>query len=125
MEKIQTLNLFEESQKIKNYFSPKILSEVNDQYVKIAKVNGQDIPWHNHENEDELFYIIDGELLMEIENQPSFSMKTGDLFVVPKGVNHRISSSEDCLIMLIESKLTKHTGNVITPITKSIDDQKY
>ncbi|WP_367171435.1 cupin domain-containing protein [uncultured Tenacibaculum sp.] len=91
----------------------------------MAKIKGEDIPWHNHENEDELFYIIDGSLLMEIENQPSFTMKKGDLFVVPKGVNHRVSSSEDCLIMLNETKSTKHTGDLITPITKSIDNQKY
>ncbi|MCO7186599.1 cupin domain-containing protein [Tenacibaculum sp. XPcli2-G] len=125
MDTTQTINILQEAEKIKKYFSPKIISEVNNEYVKLAKIKGEDIPWHNHENEDELFYIIDGSLLMEIENQPSFTMKKGDLFVVPKGVNHRVSSSEDCLIMLIETKSTKHTGDVITPITKSIDNQKY
>ncbi|TDQ27604.1 cupin domain-containing protein [Tenacibaculum caenipelagi] len=125
MNNTQVLNLHQESLKLKDYFSPKIVSEVNDQYVKIAKIKGEDIPWHNHENEDELFYIIDGNLLMEIENQPSFTMNTGDLFVVPKGINHRVSATEDCLIMLIETKSTKHTGDVITSITKSIDNQKY
>ncbi|UTD16769.1 cupin domain-containing protein [Tenacibaculum mesophilum] len=125
MDTTQTINILQEAEKLKNYFSPKIISEVNNEYVKLAKIKGEDIPWHNHENEDELFYIIDGSLLMEIENQPSFTMKKGDLFVVPKGVNHRVSSSEDCLIMLIETKSTKHTGDVITPITKSIDNQKY
>lgn len=125
MDTTQTINILQEAEKLKNYFSPKIISEVNNEYVKLAKIKGENIPWHNHENEDELFYIIDGRLLMEIENQPSFTMKKGDLFVVPKGVNHRVSSSEDCLIMLIETKSTKHTGDVITPITKSIDNQKY
>ncbi|MFT7898645.1 cupin domain-containing protein [Tenacibaculum ascidiaceicola] len=125
MNTTQTINILQEAEKLKNYFSPKIISEVNNEYVKLAKIKGEDIPWHNHENEDELFYIIDGNLLMEIENQPSFTMKTGDLYVVPKGVNHRVSSSEECLIMLIETKSTKHTGNIITPITKSIDNQKY
>ncbi|WP_240627194.1 cupin domain-containing protein [Tenacibaculum mesophilum] len=125
MDTTQTINILQEAEKLKKYFSPKIISEVNNEYVKLAKIKGEDIPWHNHENEDELFYIIDGSLLMEIENQPSFTMKKGDLFVVPKGVNHRVSSSEDCLIMLIETKSTKHTGDLITPITKSIDNQKY
>lgn len=119
------MNLKQESKKVKNYFSPKIISEVNDQYVKIAKIKGQEIPWHNHKNEDELFYIIEGNLLMEIENEPSFSMKTGDLFVVPKGINHRVSSLEDCIIMLIETKTTKHTGEIESSITKSIDKQTY
>ncbi len=119
------MNLKQESKKVKNYFSPKIISEVNDQYVKIAKIKGQEVPWHNHENEDELFYIIEGSLLMEIENEPSFSMETGDLFVVPKGINHRVSSLEDCIIMLIETKTTKHTGEIESSITKSIDKQAY
>lgn len=67
------------------YFSPRIIGEVNDQYIKIAKIKGQEVPWHNHENEDELFYIVAGTLLMEIENRPDLIMKKGDLFVVKKG----------------------------------------
>jgi len=125
MDTTQTINIQKEAKKLIDYFAPKIISEVNNEYVKIAKIKGEDIPWHNHENEDELFYIINGTLLMEIENQPSFTMKTGDLYVVPKGINHRVSSSEECLIMLIETKSTKHTGEIITPITKSIEKQKY
>ena len=86
------MNIKEQLKEVKNYFSPKIVTQVNDQYVKIAKIKGQEIPWHNHENEDELFYIIEGELVMEIENESNRTMKTGDLFVVPKGINHRVSS---------------------------------
>jgi len=125
MIKYQGMNLKEEAKKVTEYFSPRIISEVNDQYVKIARIKGQDVPWHNHRDEDELFYIIEGELLMEIEGQPGHVMRNGDLFVVPKGVEHRVSSEEDCLIMLVESKSTKHTGDVEALITKSTDDQKY
>ena len=119
------LNLKNEADIITEYFSPRIISEVNNEYVKLAKIRGEDIPWHNHKDEDELFYIIEGSLLMEIENQPSFEMKTGDLYVVKKGVNHRVSSHNDCLIMLIESKSTQHTGDVVSDVTKNIDQQKY
>ena len=119
------MNLIEQFKSVKDYFSPKIIAEVNNQYVKIAKIKGQEIPWHNHENEDELFYIVSGNLLMEIENEPSFNMKNGDLFVVPKGVNHRVSSENECLIMLIETKTAKHTGDVESSITKSIKEQNY
>ena len=108
---------------VKQYFSPKIIGEVNDHYIKLAKIKGQEIPWHNHENEDELFYIVDGQLLMEIENQPEFTMKKGDLFVVKKGTNHRVSSTAECLIMLIEPKTTEHTGKVKSAISKSIEEQ--
>lgn len=108
-----------------NYFSPKIIGEVNDQYIKVVKIKGQEVPWHIHENEDELFYIAKGTLLMEIENQPGSIMRKGDLYVVKKGINHRVSSTEECLIMLIESKTTEHTGKIKSAITKSVRDQFY
>jgi quercetin dioxygenase-like cupin family protein len=119
------MNLKNEFLKVDQYFSPRIIGEVNDQFIKIAKIKGQEVPWHNHENEDELFYIVEGSLLMEIENQKSFIMQEGDFFVVKKGINHRVSSEDECLIMLIESKTTEHTGKVKSKITKSIDEQKY
>ena len=118
-------NIKEQLKHIQDYFSPKIITEVNDQYVKIAKIKGQEVPWHNHENEDELFYILEGTLLMEIENETNRTMKTGDMFVVPKGINHRVSSIDACSIMLIETKTTKHTGKVKSAITKSIQEQSY
>lgn len=119
------MNLKEQLKEVSDYFSPKILTEVNNQYVKIAKIKGQEVPWHNHENEDELFYILEGELLMEIEKEVPRIMRTGDLFVVPKGIQHRVSSIDECSIMLIETKTTKHTGEVKASISKSIQDQSY
>ncbi|PQB03336.1 cupin [Polaribacter filamentus] len=119
------MNLKEQLEDVKDYFTPKIVTEVNNQYVKIAKIKGQEVPWHNHENEDELFYIIEGELLMEVENETNRTMKTGDMLVVPKGINHRVSSIDECSIMLIETKTTKHTGEVKSSITKSIQEQSY
>ena len=58
---------------LEKYFSPKITGEVNDQYIKVVKIKGQEVPWHIHENEDELFSIAKGTLLMEIENQPDLN----------------------------------------------------
>jgi quercetin dioxygenase-like cupin family protein len=75
---------------LEKYFSPKIIGEVNDQYIKVVKIKGQEAPWHIHENEDELFYIAKGTLLMEIENQPDLTLKKGDLFVVNKERNHAV-----------------------------------
>ena len=92
-------------------------------YVKIAKIKGDDIPWHAHANEDELFYIIEGSMLMEIEGESAFEMKAGELFVVKKGVRHRVSAKEECKIMLVERKSTLHTGGTESSITKSIEDQ--
>lgn len=117
------MNLKMQFETVTDYFSPKIIDEVNDQFIKIAKIKGNKVPWHNHENEDELFYIIEGNLLMEIENKDKKYMKTGDLYVVKKGIMHRVSAEEECLIMLIESKTTEHTGKVKSEITKSILEQ--
>ncbi len=117
------INVHETFQALKKHFSPKIVTEVNDQYVKIVKILGQDVPWHNHANEDELFFIIKGSLVMEIENEQPFSMREGDIFVVPKAVNHRVSSEQECQLILIESKTTRHTGEVKAGITKSIEEQ--
>lgn len=117
------MNLKDAFLSLDNYYSPKIIGEVNDQYIKVVKIKGQEVPWHHHENEDELFYVVKGTLLMEIENQPDLLLKKGDLFVVKKGINHRVSSTEECLILLIESKTTEHTGKITAVITKTIGDQ--
>lgn len=117
------MNLNDAFVSLDNYFSPKIIGEVNDQYIKVVKIKGQEVPWHNHENEDELFYLVKGTLLMEIKNQPDLLLKKGDLFVVKKGEHHRVSSKRECLIMLIESKTTEHTGKIKSTITKSVGEQ--
>lgn len=119
------MNLKDTFLEVEKYFSPRIIGEVNDHYIKVAKIKGQKVPWHNHENEDELFYIVKGTLLMEIENKPGLIMRKGDLNIVKKGINHRISSTGECLIMLIEPKTTEHTGKIKSPITKSIEEQIY
>jgi quercetin dioxygenase-like cupin family protein len=119
------MNLKDAFVSLDNYFSPKIIGEVNDQYIKVVKIKGQEVPWHNHSKEDEMFYIIKGSLLMEIENQEAFIMRQGDIYVVKKATNHRVSSKRECLIMLIEPKTTEHTGKIKSSITKSVEEQKY
>jgi len=118
------MNIKEHFEKVNEYFSPRIIGEVNDVFIKVAKIKGDEIPWHNHKNEDELFFIIEGKLLMEIENEKPFLMKKGDIYIVKKGINHRVSSIKECKIMLIENKSTAHTGEVQAGITKTIEQQK-
>ena len=117
------MNLKEKFKDIEAYFSPKVIGEINDVYVKIVTIKGDKVPWHTHENEDELFYIVEGSLLFQIENRASFTIEQGDLFIVKQGINHRVSSKEECQIMLIESKTTLHTGETVNEITKSIKEQ--
>ena len=120
---MSNINLAHYISEIDNYFSPKVIESVNDVFIKVAKIKGDKVPWHNHDRDDELFYIIEGSLLLEIENQDNRIMNKGDIIVVKKGVNHRVSSKEECHIMLIEGKSTKHTGKVKSEITKSIEEQ--
>ena len=122
--KTAPVRLRDKCKEITEYFSPKIIGEVNDVYVKLARIRGDEIPWHNHAHEDELFYILEGKLLFELEGREPFTMHAGDLFIVPKGTNHRVSSVSDCLVMLVEPKATRHTGDVVAPITKTIEEQK-
>lgn len=110
---------------VKNYFSPKIIGEVNDVFIKIAKVKGQDVPWHTHDNEDELFFIIKGSLKIELKGCKGFTLEEGELFIVKKGIEHRVHSENECWLILIENKTTKHTGDVQSHITKTINEQHY
>ncbi len=117
------VNILKVFENINSYFSPKVIAEVNDQYIKLAKIMGDKVPWHQHDHEDECFVVVEGELLMEIEGCEPFKMAKGDVYVVKKGIRHRVSSSRECQIMLIETKTTQHTGNVRSEITKSIEEQ--
>lgn len=112
-----------ETDKLSNFFSPKVIAELNDHFIKVVKIKGDKVPWHYHDNSDELFYVLDGELIMEIESQPAFTLKAGELYVVKKNVEHRVTCKEECKLMLIEHKKTTHTGNVKSEITKTIAQQ--
>jgi len=118
-------NLLELFSAVHNYFSPKIIGEVNDVYVKIAKVQGEDVPWHTHDTEDELFYVVRGILTMQMRDRGDVTLTENDFFIVEKGIEHRVYSTDECWLMLIENKTTKHTGDTASNITKSIDEQHY
>ncbi len=120
---MSAIKILERATALTAYFSPKVIGEVNDVYVKVAKIKGDEIPWHQHAGEDELFYIIDGKLLFEVEGQEAFTLEPGELFIVPRGVTHRVSSAEECCILLVENKTTAHLGNTESEITKSIEEQ--
>jgi mannose-6-phosphate isomerase-like protein (cupin superfamily) len=103
------------------YWSPRVIGEVDDAYIKVAKVHGT-LAWHSHENEDELFLILKGRLRIEME-QGSVELREGEMFVVPKGVRHNPVAEEECHVLLIERKSTLHTGDVVTDKTRSIAEQ--
>jgi mannose-6-phosphate isomerase-like protein (cupin superfamily) len=107
---------------VTEYWSPKVVARVNDQYVKVAKLHGQFV-WHDHENEDELFFVVRGRLKIEYEGGRFVDLPAGSMHVVPRGTLHNPVAEEECWIVLIEPVQTKHTGDVNSPLTKSIDEQ--
>lgn len=102
-------------------WSPRVIAEVDDAYIKVARVHGT-LAWHSHADEDELFMVLKGRLAIEMEDR-TVELSAGELFVVPKGVRHNPIASEECHILLIERKSTRHTGDVVTDKTRSLDEQ--
>jgi quercetin dioxygenase-like cupin family protein len=105
-------------------WSPRVIAQVNDQYVKVARVEGE-FPWHTHELEDEMFLVLKGALTIgrnEADGGP-VTLRPGEIFVVPKGVRHNTSATEETWIALIETVTTEHTGGEQTPMTRTIAEQ--
>lgn len=113
---MKKINLKENFTKFNDYWSPKIVGELNDSYVKLAKFKGT-FDWHSHENEDELFLVIKGKLLIKLRDQ-DVHLEEGEFFIVPKGVEHCPVASKEAHILLLEPKSTLNTGNIISEKTK-------
>lgn len=107
--------------KLAEHWSPKVIAEFDNNFIKVAKVKGT-LAWHSHEHEDELFYVLQGQLKIELRDQ-TVELQAGDMYVVPKGIEHNPIADEECLLMLVEQKNTLHTGEIMTEKTRSIADQ--
>ena len=110
-----------EFEDITEYWSPKVVGRVNDQYVKLAKMKGEFV-WHAHEAEDELFLVVRGQLRIQLE-QREIRLDPGQFVVIPRGIRHNPVAAEECWVVLIETVTTQHTGDVTTTRTRSIAEQ--
>ena len=102
-------------------WSPRVVGEVDDNYVKVAKLLGV-FGWHAHDHEDELFLVLKGRLKIEME-AGAVEIGEGEFYVVPKGVRHNPVAAEEVHVMLFERKSTLHSGNEVTDKTCSIEEQ--
>ncbi|HMM22435.1 MAG TPA: cupin domain-containing protein [Selenomonadales bacterium] len=112
MEKVvlsQKFSLFAER------WSPKIVGELNDSYIKLAKLKGEFV-WHHHDHEDELFLVVKGKLLIKFRDKDVL-LDEGEFIVIPKGVEHLPVADQEVHVMLIEPKTTLNTGNVVNERT--------
>jgi mannose-6-phosphate isomerase-like protein (cupin superfamily) len=112
---VTKINLAEKLGRFADQWSPKIVADLNDSHVKLAKVQGEFV-WHQHADEDELFVVIRGELTIELRDG-EVTLGPGELVVIPKGVEHRPVAREEVHLMLIEPKGIRHTGDVMTERT--------
>lgn len=109
------INVKEKLDLFNDLWSPKVIGELNGQQVKLAKVKGEFV-WHDHANEDELFYVLKGTLNIEFRDK-TVALNEGEMLVVPKGVEHKPFAEEEAWVMLFEPKSTKHTGDVQHELT--------
>ncbi|MCR3923583.1 MAG: cupin domain-containing protein [Firmicutes bacterium] len=107
---MEKVNLLEKFSLFTEHWQPKIVGELNDAYVKIAKIQGEFV-WHTHANEDEMFYVVRGQLTLKVEDR-ELELLPGEFFVVPKGVKHMPVAKEEVWIMMLEPKTTVNTGDV-------------
>ncbi len=103
------------------YWSPRVIGELDDNYIKVAKVLGT-LAWHSHQDEDEMFLVLQGRLRIEMEGSV-IELAEGEMFVVPKGVRHNPVAQQECLLLLIERKSTLHTGTTVSEKTRSLGEQ--
>lgn len=117
------VNLAEKFRKFTDLWSPKLVGELNENYIKLAKGKGE-LDWHTHDGEDEFFLVVSGHLDIHLRDKV-VSLGAGEFFVVPKGVEHRPVTEVGAEILLIEPKETLHTGAQKTDQTVDIQDQQW
>jgi mannose-6-phosphate isomerase-like protein (cupin superfamily) len=110
------VNLNDKLSLFNDYWNPRIVGELNGQQVKLAKLKGEFI-WHHHETEDELFFVINGQLKIEFRDQ-TITINEGEFLIVPKGVEHRPVAENEVSVMLFEPGTTLNTGNVLDKLTQ-------
>ena len=107
--------------KFNDTFSPKIIAELNGQQIKVVRLEGDKVPWHTHDKEDEMFFVIDG-ILDILEKDKTITLNSGEFYIVKKGIEHKIVPHAHVKIILFEPAGIAHTGNVKAEITRESDD---
>ena len=109
------INLKEKFSLFKEFWTPKIIGELNGQYIKLAKTQG-DFVWHKHDDEDEFFLVIHGILTIKLRDK-DIDLEPGEFLIVPRGIEHKPVSENEAHVLVFEPKSTKHTGDVESEVT--------
>ncbi|UFH34520.1 cupin domain-containing protein [Flavobacterium acetivorans] len=117
MQEINSINILEKFSLFEKLWTPHIIGELNGQYIKLCKLKN-DFVWHSHKEEDEMFVVINGTLIMDIKDGKTISTRSGEILIMPKGEEHRPwTNGEEVMVMLIEPKTTQYTGELKVPQT--------
>jgi len=117
------VNLAKKFELFKDQWSPKIVGQLNGQYIKLAKIEGE-FDWHAHGQEDELFMVVKGALIIKLGDH-DIQLEEGEFFIVERGIKHKPIAKNECWVMLFEPKETGHTGNLQTDRTVAVEDQEW
>ena len=115
---MKKVNVNEKLSLISSYWDPKIIGELNGQFIKLVKFKGEFV-WHKHDYEDEMFFVVKGNLKMELRDK-TIVINENEFIIIPKGVEHKPVADEEVSIMLFEPATTLNTGDKINELTKNI-----
>ena len=113
------INLKEKLKLFSDHWSPKVIAEMNDYQFKLVKIKG-DFVWHQHDHTDEVFIVLKGVMDIEMATQ-TITLNEGEMFVVPKGVRHKPTATNECHVMLVEPRGVVNTGDAKSNLTASND----
>jgi mannose-6-phosphate isomerase-like protein (cupin superfamily) len=116
---VKPVNLSEKFEKFTDLWTPKVIAEMNDYQFKLVKAEGEFV-WHAHDDTDETFIVLDGELTIEFRDK-TIALKKGEMVVVPKGVEHKPAAKKECQIMIIEPRGVMNTGDAGGGLTAEND----
>ena len=117
---MEKINLKEKMSLFSDYWSPKVIAEMNDYQFKLVKIEGEFV-WHEHEETDEAFIVIEGSMSIEFE-EGSVELSEGEMYVVPRGVRHKPCADSECKVMLVEPRGIVNTGDAESDLTAPNDD---
>ena len=113
---INKISLADKFNSINDYWNPRIAGELNGQYIKLVKFTGEFV-WHKHDEEDEMFLVVEGSFNMELRDK-TVELSKGDFIIIPKGVEHRPVALEEAQVLLFEPATTLNTGDAISDLTR-------
>ena len=115
------VNFEEKLSKFSEQWTPKVIAEMNDYQFKLVKIQGEFV-WHEHQDTDEAFIVIEGSMRIDFEDGSSVELERGEMYVVPRGVRHRPCAKTECKVMLVEPKGVVNTGDTDSELTAPNDE---